>query len=125
MLSKELLEMGGPGADNLIRTELTGAIASTVDAALVSALLTGLTAIPSQGGTALGVRQDLRALVDAIDAGASIAAILSQWVAGRPKVGGAWRQRRHPRPFRASTPRAAVSSAAFRCLFLTASRAAI
>jgi HK97 family phage major capsid protein len=70
VVTRELMEIGGPGADALMRRELSGAVASTVDTAFVSALTVGLTPIPSAGGTALGVRADLRALVDAVDTGA-------------------------------------------------------
>ena len=70
VLSRELLLMGGSGADNLIQRELAGAVASAVDTEFVSALTTGLTPIPSQGATAKGARQDLRALVNSVNTGA-------------------------------------------------------
>jgi HK97 family phage major capsid protein len=70
VLSREILRMGGSGADNLIRRELAAAVATAVDTAFVTALTTGITSIPSQGATALGVRQDLRALVDNVNTGA-------------------------------------------------------
>ena len=70
VLSRELLLAGGNGADVLINVELAGAVAGAVDTAFVTALTDGLTSIPSQGATALGVRQDLRALVDSVATGA-------------------------------------------------------
>ena len=66
VLSRELLLAGGNGADVLINVELAGAVAGAVDTAFVTALTDGLASIPSQGATALGVRQDLRALVDSV-----------------------------------------------------------
>ena len=62
--------MGGSGADDLIRRELAAAVATAVDTAFISALTSSITSIPSQGATALGVRQDLRALVDSVNTGA-------------------------------------------------------
>ncbi len=64
VVSRELMEMSGAGVLRFLQRELTGAVARTTDDAFIAALIAGISAIPSSGGTALGVRADLRALAD-------------------------------------------------------------
>lgn len=71
VLAQELMQMAGVGAIALLQRELAGAVAQVVDTAFVAALTTGLTPIPSAGATALAVRADMRAAVDAISSGAA------------------------------------------------------
>ena len=65
-VSMELLRMGGPGVTRLLQTELTNGVALATDTEFLSVLRSGITAIPSSGSTALGVRADLRALLAAV-----------------------------------------------------------
>ena len=72
VISSELARGGGVGAINLLRRELSAAVAAASDAYLITQLLTGLSAIPSSGGaSAIAVRQDLRVLLDAVSFGAA------------------------------------------------------
>ncbi len=70
VVSRELMEMSGAGVLRFLQRELTGAVARVTDDSFITVLTAGISAIPSSGGTALGVRADLRALADSVDTGA-------------------------------------------------------
>jgi HK97 family phage major capsid protein len=71
-LSQELMRAGGVGPIRLLQRELSAAVAVQSDSFFLSQLLSGLTAVPSSGGTsAVAVRTDLRYLMDAVSFGAN------------------------------------------------------
>jgi hypothetical protein len=65
-VSQELLRAGGPGVNRLLETELRNGVALATDTEFLSVLRSGITAIPSSGSTALGVRSDLRGLLASV-----------------------------------------------------------
>ena len=69
IITKELMKMSGVGALALLRRELTSAVAAVTDTTFIDDLTATISTIPSSGGTALAVRADMRAALDAIDTG--------------------------------------------------------
>ena len=65
-VATELLRAGGAGALNLLGDELRKAVAKYTDQYFIAQLVTGLTAIPTAGSSALAIRNDVRFLLDAV-----------------------------------------------------------
>jgi hypothetical protein len=65
-VATELLRAGGAGALNLLGEELRRAVAKYTDQYFIAQLVTGLTAIPTAGSSALAIRNDIRFLLDAV-----------------------------------------------------------
>ena len=63
VVTDELMKFGSSAAGNLFATELSNAVAVQTDSAFVSILTSGATSVPSGGGTAEHVRNDLRAML--------------------------------------------------------------
>jgi hypothetical protein len=58
-------------ASNALQDELSSAVTAQVDAAFISALTVGASPISSNGGTAVGVLQDINAAINALSLGSS------------------------------------------------------
>src|SRR5262245_30399222 len=71
VVSRELMRASSPGALALLRRELVGAVAAVTDQTFIDDLTSGISTIPSSGGTSLGIRADLRAALDAVDTGSA------------------------------------------------------
>jgi hypothetical protein len=69
VVSSELMRASGAGPLALLGRELRGAVAAVTDTYFLQQLTTGLVAIPSAGSSALAVRNDIRALMDATSFG--------------------------------------------------------
>ena len=66
IVTDELIKFGSAVAGDLLAVEMANAVSVSTNSAFISILTTGVTAIPSTGVTAEGVRNDLRAMLASI-----------------------------------------------------------
>lgn len=71
VITKELMRASSVGALAMLNRELSGAVATVTDTTFIADLTASISTIPSSGATALAVRADMRAALDAVDTGAA------------------------------------------------------
>jgi HK97 family phage major capsid protein len=70
VLTRELLQLGGPAVMDLFSRELTGAVAATTDQEFIARITAGLTPITSAGPSSSQIRTDAKLALAAVDTNA-------------------------------------------------------